>query len=391
VLPSPRQRAERLAAAVLGSATAAGDVKGPHAIAPDTLDKMRRRFGAPIEAARPALPSDIGVSIVVPTFDRPDHLERCLRSLSVQELRRPLEIVVVDNHPDSGATAPIVARFPHVRLVGERRKGLSYARNAGIRAARGAIIVTTDDDVVAPPEWVESIVAPFVDPNVMVVTGNVLAADLSHESQRLFEAYGGLGRGTTPQRVDHDWFWAFRQAVPTWRLGATANAAFRAAIFRHPAIGLLDEALGAGTPTGCSEDTYLFYKVLRAGYAIQYEPAAMVWHHHRTDVRSLTRQIYAYAKGHIAYQLTTLVRDRDARALVRIFGSLPALYASRAVARWRRRSHYPLWLIGVEVAGNLAGPFALWRSRARVRRLGRSEACEDVVPNESRILQERAS
>ena len=38
------------------------------------------------------------------------------------------------------------------------------------------------------------------------------------------------------------------------RLGATANAAFRRSIFFDPAIGLLDEALGAGMPTGCSED-----------------------------------------------------------------------------------------------------------------------------------------
>ena len=59
-----------------------------------------------------------------------------------------------------------------------------------------------------------------------------------------------------------------RRAVPTWRIGSTANAAFRASIFSDPRIGLMDEALGAGMPTGCSEDTYLFYKVLRAGYRI---------------------------------------------------------------------------------------------------------------------------
>ena len=57
-------------------------------------------------------------------------------------------------------------------------------------------------------------------------------------------------------------------------------------------------------PTGCSEDTYAFYRVLRAGYAIAYEPAAFVWHRHRADMRSLRRQIYSYAKGHTAYHLT---------------------------------------------------------------------------------------
>jgi hypothetical protein len=238
---------------------------------------------------------------------------------------------------------------------------------------------------------VEALVAPFIDSEVMVVTGNVIAADLSGESQRLFEAYGGLGRGTEPLRVDNDWFWAFRQAVPTWLLGATANAAFRATIFSHPAIGLLDEALGAGTPTGCSEDTYLFYKVLRAGYTIEYEPSAYVWHHHRADLRALRRQIYSYAKGHVAYQLTTLFRDRDLRALARLLWGLPAVYASRVCDRVRGASAYPLDLIATELLGTLVGPFALWRSRRRVKRLGKSEVVRDVVSGEGEILQERAS
>ena len=43
-------------------------------------------------------------------------------------------------------------------------------------------------------------------------------------------------------------------------------------LFSDAAVGLLDEALGAGTPTGCSEDTYLFYRMLSAGHTIVYEP-----------------------------------------------------------------------------------------------------------------------
>ena len=89
-----------------------------------------------------------------------------------------------------------------------------------------------------------------------------------------------------------------RGAVPTWKLGATANAAFRAAIFSDPAIGVLDEALGAGMPTGCSEDTYLFYRILKAGHTIVYEPAAWVWHEHRRDARGAApARSTATAKG----------------------------------------------------------------------------------------------
>jgi GT2 family glycosyltransferase len=378
---SPRQRSE---------AEAGRRLRDPNEVV-ELVRLARRRFQIPAATEWPALPAHVSVSIVVPTFDRPESLLRCLRSLSALETPRRIEIVVVDNHPASAVTPRIVSAFPNVRLIDEPRRGLSFARNAGIRAARGDIIVATDDDVTAPPGWIESLVAPFVDPEVMVVTGNVGAADLSRESHRLFEAYGGLGRGDQPQRVDGDWFWAFRQAVPTWLLGATANAAFRATIFSHPRIGLLDEALGAGTPTGCSEDTYLFYKVLRAGFAIRYEPDAFVWHHHRSDVGSLVRQIYAYAKGHVAYHLTTLLRDGDLRALHRVFVGLPRSYASRVRDRRRGRSEYPNWLIAVELVGILVGPFALWRSRLRARRLRRAKELRHVVPSEADVLEERAS
>lgn len=315
---------------------------------------------------------DIPVSIVIATYDRPDDLVRCLESLLAQRTARPLDIVVVDNHPSSGVTRAAIAPYGGVRLVEEDRAGLSYARNRGIAAARGEIIVTTDDDVVCPPEWLERLLCPFTQADVMVVTGNVLALEIDSDAQRLFEAYGGLSRGFTRARADGRWFVTWRRAVPTWELGCTANAAFRASIFKDPAIGLMDEALGAGTPTGCSEDTYAFYRVLKAGYAIAYEPDAFVWHRHRTNVRALRRQIYSYSKGHVAYQLTTLLRERDPRALVRLGYELPRIYARRAWERVSGRSEYPLWLVATEILGCMAGPFALWRSRRRVRRLGRS-------------------
>ncbi len=334
--------------------------------------RLRDLFpGSSRAAVRPLDPA-LDASVVVATLDRPDDLRRALASLSRQDTARRIEIVVVDNHPHSGLTRPIVDEFAGVRLVEERRRGLSYARNAGIAASSGAIVIATDDDAIVPPNWVETLLAPFGDPEVMVVTGDVTPDAVDSKAERLFEAYGGLGRGPERMRVDGTWFRDFRRAVPTWRLGGTANAAFRACIFTDPAIGLLDESLGAGTPAGCSEDTDLFYRVLRAGYRIVYEPSAVVRHRHRTTMRALRRQIFAYAKGHVAYQLTTLLRDGDLRALVRIFFELPALYWWRIRMRLAGRSDYPISLVLLEVAGNLAGPFAWWRSRRRVRRLGRS-------------------
>jgi GT2 family glycosyltransferase len=340
-------------------------------LAPEILDH-ERRSRIRDSSEQPQL-APCTVSVIVPSCDRAEDLRRCLQSLSDQRTRHHLEIVVVDNRPALGIASGVAHEFPGISLVRETRPGLSYARNAGIARASGSIIVATDDDVVAPGGWIERLAAPFARPEVMAVTGHVLPLELATEAQCRFEAYGGLGKGFKSFEADRYWFDAHRSAVPTWRIGATANAAFRASIFRVPAIGLLDEALGAGTPTGCSEDTYLFYRILKAGGTIVYEPSAFVWHRHRESMAALRAQIYAYSKGHVAYQLTTWMRDADHRALVRLMWSLPKTYAERAWHRLRRWSDYPLSLLLLELVGNAAGPVALWRSRRRVRRLGSSE------------------
>jgi O-antigen biosynthesis protein len=256
--------------------------------------------------------------------------------------------------------------------VNEPRQGSAYARNAGISASRGEVVIVTDDDVTMPSDWLEKLVAPFVNPDTMAVTGNVLPLELETAAQRLFETYGGLGRGFEPMVVNSSWFRQFQSAVPTWKLGATANAAFRSTIFSDPQIGLMDEALGPGMPSGVGEDTYLFYKVLKAGHTIVYEPSAYVWHKHRRTMAALRRQLYNYSKGHVAYHLTTLMRDQDLRALVHLGIRLPQYYLRRAKDHLLRRSDYPVSLILLEIAGSLAGPWAVWRSRRRVKREGRS-------------------
>lgn len=337
---------------------------------------MRRLAPASSAAPNPqpgALQPDVLVSVVVATHDRPTDLRSCLSCLVAQQTVREVEIIVVDNNPASGLTPPIVAEFPQVTLISEERKGLSYARNAGFAASLGEVVIATDDDVTMPPEWLERLVAPFVRSDVMIVTGNVLPYEIETRAQYLFEAYGGLGRGFNRFEADSAWFDHFnRRAVPTWNLGATANAAFRATIFSHPQVGLLNEALGAGTPTGCSEDTDLFYRVLKAGGSILYEPQAYVWHRYRRDMRALRSQIYNYSKGHVAYHLVTLLRDHDLRALYRIAVELPKAHARRILQRLRGKHTYPISLIFLEIRGNLAGPLALWQSLRRVRALGRS-------------------
>jgi glycosyltransferase involved in cell wall biosynthesis len=346
------------------------------------VEQLSERLGIfKIQAAKEEeyLSEDLSVSIVIATLDRPEALRRCLSSLMDIESERPLEIIVVDNNPSSGITPPVVADYPRVKYLCESRRGLSYARNCGIVAAGGQIIVTIDDDVTVPSGWLESLIRPFARPNVAAVTGNVLPQRLETHAQVLFETYGGLGRGPRRREADIKWLNSFRlDAVPTWRLGATANAAFRAEIFSENRIGLLDEMLGPGSPTGVGEDTELFYRILRARRSIVYEPDAFLWHDHRETMSGFRRQMYAYSKGHVSYHLVVLFRYGDFRSLRRILFQLP-LYWFKQIYRWLRaivrlrRPNWPLSLLFIEILGHLMGPWSLIRSIFRVRRLGRTD------------------
>ncbi|MGB3293336.1 MAG: glycosyltransferase [Phormidesmis sp.] len=345
-------------------------------------DILLNRYGIPpYESALqlPKLPEGVKVSINLATFDRPDDLRNCLACLQAQRTQREVEIIVVDNNPSSNLTPPVVAEFSDIKLVREPRQGLAYARNAGFTASTGEIIIATDDDVTIPDDWLEKLVAPFVRADVMIVTGNVLPLQLETPSQQFFERYGGLGRGFDSLEANTDWFESSpRYAIPTWRLGATANAAFRSAIFSRPEIGLMDEALGPGMPSGVGEDTYLFYRTLKAGYTLLYEPSAYLWHKHRQSPEALRRQLYGYSKGHVSYNLTTWLKDGDWRGLYQIFVGLPVYHIHQIFKYFLRRSDYPLSLILLEIRGNLAGPWSLWRSHNRVRREGKSAPFSDL-------------
>lgn len=332
------------------------------------------------------LPANISVSVVVGTCDRPENLRKCLLSLMAQTSWqiRPVEIIVVDNRPETRSASRVLVEFPAVEFIKEERAGASYARNAGIAASSGDIVVTTDDDTIIPPDWLEKLIAPFARPEVMAVTGNVLPAELQTRSQRLFESYGGggLSRGYKQFEGDREWFDSFRlHSVPTWLFGGTANSAFRANIFSDPEIGLMDEALGPGMPSGVGEDTYLFYKIMKAGHTIVYEPSAFVWHTHRRDMAALGRQLHNYSKGGVSYHLTTLINDGDLRALFAILLEMPKWYAARIIKRILGWSDDPILIILKEIIGYLAGPWSLWQSRLRVNREGFSSP---YIPVEQR-------
>lgn len=313
------------------------------------------------------------VSILLPTRDRVALLAKCLGALLSQRTGQTFEVIVIDNAPEPGYSSNVVIHVPEVRTVIEPRQGLSYARNAGIRAARGRILVFTDDDAQPELDWLENLTRPFSErPNVVAVTGRTLPLKLETEAERLFEAYGGFDSGKLLAEFDIKWLIAMPWRLPLWQVGTTANAAFRKEIFQRPGIGLLDERLGAGSPVGAWEDLYLFYRILRAGHTILYQPSAQIRHMHRQSLAELSKQLEAYRRGEVAFCLLSLNNEREWRALSHLMIWIPYWRITQLLGellrrlRGKKRFRFSIFLR--EWLAYVKGPFALFQSHRRVKR-----------------------
>ncbi|MBS3054704.1 MAG: glycosyltransferase [Candidatus Aenigmarchaeota archaeon] len=95
---------------------------------------------------------EIKYSFIIPTRNEQDYLKGCMDSIKNQTVKSH-EIIVVDGLSQDGTVA--AAKREGARIIYEKRKGPSVARNAGARAARGRVLVFTDADVRFPPDFLE--------------------------------------------------------------------------------------------------------------------------------------------------------------------------------------------------------------------------------------------
>jgi GT2 family glycosyltransferase/SAM-dependent methyltransferase len=287
------------------------------------------------------------VSVVVCSGDRPDELERCLHSIA-EASDAPDEVLVVDNAPHATGTREVVKAFPTCRYVQEPRRGLSAARNAAVREARGDLLAFVDDDVVVHPGWLTPLRRAFADPDVMAVTGLVLPAQLDTVAQVAFETVvGGFGQGCESIRYDREFLrGTVAHGMPVWKIGAGANMAIRRAAI--DLVGEFDERLGAGA-AGCSEDSEFWYRLIGEGWACRYEPDSVVFHYHRRDTTALTTQIHDYARGHTAALFVQFARFGHVGNLRRALLALPHHFAKQGLR---------------ELARHLAGRVGLAHGRA---------------------------
>jgi GT2 family glycosyltransferase len=217
----------------------------------------------------------VALSVVIPTAGRPELLAEQLAALARQEVSLAWEVVVADNL-GRAATAALVERF-HSRLDARvvdasACRGAAHARNAGVRAARGALIAFLDDDDLVADGWLAAIVAGLAE-------HEVVAARLDFDLLNDDWIVAVRGR---PQE-DRLWSW-YRNPALTIAFGGTLALSKRA----HDAIGGFDETL----PT--HEDADYVIRLRNAGYPVHFWPEAVVYVRHRGSLRDIFRQSFFY-------------------------------------------------------------------------------------------------
>jgi glucosyl-dolichyl phosphate glucuronosyltransferase len=117
-------------------------------------------------------------SIIIPTYNRADELRETIRSIAGLEVNGSWELIVADNKSTDqtrGVVEEAARSFPaKLEYVYEGEQGRYAALNTGIRAARGAIILTTDDDARVEPDWVEKAALGLKEIGCDYVGGKVL-------------------------------------------------------------------------------------------------------------------------------------------------------------------------------------------------------------------------
>lgn len=237
------------------------------------------------------------VSVVVPVYngeaDLPDLIE-CLRSQTYPPDR--VEYLLVDNNSDDRTSnilqtaasnlpsvTPLVrgeSNFDRIiiRHFSENKIQSSYAaRNKGIHCSKGEIIAFTDADCRPESDWLENLVKPFVNPEIALSAGEIIALP----GKTILEQHAARENTLSQKHT---------LAHPFCAYGQTANLAVRKQILSQ--IGLFRPYLTSGG------DADFCWRILQqTSYKLYFAENAIVRHRHRSTIKQLQSQWYRYGES----------------------------------------------------------------------------------------------
>ncbi|MFC0507495.1 bifunctional polysaccharide deacetylase/glycosyltransferase family 2 protein [Micromonospora costi] len=234
--------------------------------------RVRRRTGHRPEVRAP-------VSVIVPAYNEAANIAATVRSL-VASAYPALEVIVVDDGSTDG-TADIVERLRlrGVRVIRQDNAGKPAALNTGIRAARAELLVLVDGDTVFQSDTVYRLVQGFADRSVGAISGNTKVANRRRLLGRWQHLEYVIGFNLDRRMYD------VLECMPTI---PGAIGAFRREVLM---------AVGGVPGDTLAEDTDLTMAVLRAGWRVVYEEAAIAWTEAPSTLRQLWRQRYRWCYG----------------------------------------------------------------------------------------------
>ena len=307
---------------------------------------------------QPALPAP-DVTVIITTRNRATQLPDVLGRLAVQEThgRFAWDVLVVDNGSSDG-TPQVVAEqrrsFPvPIHYVREERVGRPFALNTALAHARGRLFAFTDDDTLPMPSWLATLRTCLLEEGADAVTGRVLphflAARPGWLTAEAFRQIGRLGcldhgpdRRRTSERQDCRWL--------------TSNLVIRRDATER--IGGWDERLPF------LQDTEYYRRAVRAGLAVVYEPAAIVYHKIGPE-RLIPRYFRRRRRQAGLYHALEMPWTRADLLTIAPLGLYTRI--ARLAAGWVRRtlSGAPWWQrFACELA--LRDAVSTWRYRARL-------------------------
>ncbi len=220
------------------------------------------------------------VSILIATYNSARFLERCLESL-LQQVYKPLEVIVVDNASSDGTRDLLARAGPEVRVIyNETNIGFAAAQNQAARLAQGEWLLSLNPDVVLKPDFVaKAVEAGNVDPTIGVVCGKLLRwmPNENPEFSQIIDSTGiyflpnlrHLDRGAG--EPDHGQFQRIEYVF-----GATGAAAlYRRSMVDNVSVNgeFFDEQFFA-----YREDADLAWRAQLMGWRCLYTPEAVGWH-----------------------------------------------------------------------------------------------------------------
>jgi len=210
-------------------------------------------------------------SVVVPAYRAFRTIAACLEALNAQTVERHrYELIVVDDGSDD-ATVSQARQAGADRVLTVPHGGPAAARNAGVAAARGEIVLFTDADCEPAPDWIERMVAPFDDPAVDGAKGVYRTRQRSWVARFVqLEYEDKYDRMRGRQTIDF---------VDTYA------AAYRRCVF---ADGGFDPAF----PAASGEDVEFSYRLARQGRRLVFAPDAVVYHQHPATLARYARRKY---------------------------------------------------------------------------------------------------